>query len=152
VPIIYEVDRIRDGRSFRTRRVVAIQRGEPIFQMSASFHEDEPGPSHQVPMPAAPPPESVPSIDDLLRRAFETTKKPIFRFLERLENPILVHDLDPVDPLDPQPREGPHLVWWRARERLPDDPLLHQCVLTYASDYTLADASLNVHGLTWLDP
>jgi acyl-CoA thioesterase-2 len=152
VPIIYEVDRIRDGRSFTTRRVVAIQNGEAIFNMAASLHKDEPGPDHEVQAPDVPPPESVPSMDELLRRAFEKTGQPIFQFLERLENPILIHDLDPFNPLDPKPRKGPHAMWWRSRGALPGDRLLHQCVLTYASDFSLADAALNYHGETWLDP
>lgn len=151
-PILYEVERIRDGKSFATRRVVAIQEGEAIFSMSASFQRDEDGPSHCVPMPDAPPPESVPSTDELIAKAAEETGDPLFRFLERLERPIVVHDLDPSDPRRPRKRTGEHLVWFRSRGALPDDPLLHQCVLTYASDLTLLDASLRQHALTWFDP
>lgn len=150
VPIIYQVDRIRDGRSFNTRRVVALQDGEAIYNMATSFQAAEEGLSHQEPMPLAPPPESVPSWDELIRERADSN--PIFKVLERLESNIEIRDLDPADPLHPKKREGPHLVWWRARERLPDDHLLHQCVLTYASDYTLLDASLHRHARTWLDP
>lgn len=151
-PILYEVERIRDGKSFTTRRVVAIQEGEAIFSMSASFQRDEDGPSHQRPMPEAAPPESVPSTDELIAAAARESKDPIFHFLERLERPIVVHDLDPTDPRRPERRTGEHVVWFRARGELPDDPLLHQCVLTYASDLTLLDASLRQHALTWFDP
>jgi acyl-CoA thioesterase II len=152
IPIIYEVDRIRDGKSFSTRTITAIQDGEAIFSMGASFQKDEPGHEHQAPMPAAAPPESVPSTDELIRVAARETGDPIFRFLERLERPIVTHDLDPIDPRTPRQRTGEHLVWFRARGELPGDPLLHQCVLTYASDLTLLDASLHRHALTWFDP
>lgn len=151
-PILYEVDRIRDGHSFATRRVTAIQEGEAIFSMAASFQKDERGYEHQVPMPAAAPPTSVPSTEELVHQAAQETNHPIFRFLERLERPIVVHDLDPIDPRKPEKRTGEHLVWFRARGELPDDPLLHQFVLTYASDLTLLDSSLRQHGLTWFDP
>ena len=150
VPIIYQVDRIRDGRSFATRRVIALQDGEAIYNMAASFQAVEEGLSHQEPMPSAPPPESVPSYRELIRERADDN--PVFQVLERLESYIDIHDLDPIDPLRPRTREGPHLVWWKARHRLPDDLLLHQCVLTYASDFTLLDASLHRHAKTWLDP
>lgn len=150
-PILYAVDRIRDGRTFTTRRVNAIQNGEAIFTMIASFQIEESGLEHQVPMPKAPPPESVPSIEQLLDMAAKTSSDPMLQFLAKLERPITVHDLDPIDPRAPRKREGTHLVWFKAKDALPDDPLLHQCVLTYASDYTLLDASLHVHGRTWFD-
>jgi acyl-CoA thioesterase-2 len=152
IPIIYEVDRIRDGKSFTTRRVVAIQNGEAIFSLMASFQKEEPGHEHQIPMPKVPPPESVPSQDELIKRLADETKHPVFRFLDRLERPIVVHDLDPIDPLRPSQRKSPHYVWFKAIAELPDDLLLHQCVLAYASDLTLLDASLGEHGLTWFDP
>jgi acyl-CoA thioesterase-2 len=151
VPIIYEVDRIRDGRSFATRRVVAIQNGEAIFNMAASFQIEEDGYDYQEPMPEAAPPESVPSTEELIAAAAEETKDPIFRFLDRLERPILIHDLDPTDPRNPEKRDEPHMVWFRAKGELPDEPLLHQCVLAYASDMTLLGASLRHHALTWFD-
>lgn len=151
-PILYAVDRIRDGRSFTTRTVKALQEGEAIFHMTVSFQVMEGGLDHHWPMPDAAPPESVPSVSELIRRAAEESGDPIYRFLDRLERPIIVHDLDPVDPRSPHARKGPHMVWFRADGELSDDPLLHQCVLTYASDYTLLDASLHVHGKTWFDP
>jgi acyl-CoA thioesterase II len=152
IPIIYEVDRIRDGKSFTTRRVVAIQRGEAIFNMSTSYQVDEPGPSHQVPMPAAPPPESLPSNEERLKAAHEKTGSQLFEILLHLERPIDVRDTDPFDHLDPKPRTGPHMAWFKTRERLPDDPLLHQCALAYASDLSLIDTSLHQHGLTYFNP
>lgn len=149
IPIIYEVDRIRDGRSFVTRRVVAIQEGCAIFNMAASFQKEEAGHEHQVPMPSVPPPESVVSNDERVDRLAE--EDPIFQWFRHQEQPLLIHDLDPQDPRTPVARPGAHHVWFRARGALPDDPLLHQCVLTYASDCTLLDASLRQHGLSWFD-
>jgi acyl-CoA thioesterase-2 len=150
-PIIYEVDRIRDGRSFTTRRVVAIQDGEAIFNMSASFQIDEGGLDHHAPMPDADAPLSVPSNAERTKER-AATGDPFYRFLDRLERPIEIRDLDPNDPRSPVIKAGPHQVWFRASEGpLPDDPLLHQCVLTYASDLTLLGASLRQHGVTWLD-
>ena len=150
-PIIYEVDRIRDGRSFTTRRVVAIQEGEAIFLMSASFHREEPGLSHQIPMPDVPPPESVPSNDEIIREGVTEGAHPFYSFLAKLERPMIIHDLEPNDPANPQKCTGPRHVWFRSRGNLPDDRLLHQCVLTYASDLTLPEASLRIHGRTWFE-
>ncbi len=152
IPIIYEVDRIRDGRSFTTRRVVAIQRGEAIFSMAASFHVEEAGLDHQIDMPAAADPLSVPSNTERLEQAVKVTEHPILGFLLRLERPIEQRDLDPMNLLDPKPQRIPHRVWFRAQGTLPDDPLLHQCVLTYASDLSLLDASIFAHGISWFDP
>lgn len=152
IPILYEVDRIRDGSSFATRRVVATQNGEAIFSMAASFQIEEEGPEYQAPMPEAAPPESVPSTDELIAEAARESGDPILRFLDRLERPILVHDLDPSDPRAPKRSDEPHLTWFRAKGELPDDGLLHQCVLAYASDMTLLGASLRHHALTWFDP
>lgn len=152
IPIIFEVDRIRDGKSFTTRRVVAIQRGEAIFNMSASFQVEEPGLSHQVSMPDVPPPESLPTNEERLRRALEKTGSQLFEMLLQLERPIEMRDSNPFDLLNPEPRSGPHHVWFRTRERLPDDPLLHQCALTYASDLCLLDSSLHRHGLSYFNP
>lgn len=148
--IIYKVERIRDGGSFTTRHVMAIQDGEAIFTMTASFKSDEPGLEHQLPMPDVPPPESVPSQDELLAK--HAGEKPIYALYQNFDRPIMVHDLNFVDPADPSVREGPRCVWWKSRETLPDDPAIHQCTLAYASDLTLAEASLHRHGRTWLDP
>ncbi|MCA9646458.1 MAG: acyl-CoA thioesterase II [Polyangiaceae bacterium] len=152
IPIIYEVDRIRDGKSFTTRRVVALQRGEAIFSMAVSFHVEEPGLEHQAPMPTADPPESVPSNSQRLEEGYQRTQSPLLEFLMKLERPIEQHDLDPVNILEPKPHRGLHRIWFRSRAKLPDDPLLHQCVLTYASDMSLLDNCINYHGITWFNP
>ena len=152
IPIIYEVDRIRDGRSFTTRRVVGIQEGEAIYNMSASFQLDQDGPSHYRPMPDVPPPEDVPSNDERIAEAVAENKHPFFRFMQNLERPIELRDTDPIDPTQAEKKPGWHNVWFKARAQLPDDPLLHQCVLTYASDFYLVEAGLRYHALSWFDP
>ena len=149
VPLIYTVDRVRDGRSFTTRRVSGIQHGKIIFTLSASFHHPEPGPEHAQPMPDVPPPESVERNRDRLARVFgaELPQEATF-------NPV---DLRSVGPLsveaehDPAMRTTRNMVWLRVDGKLPDDPLLHVCLMTYASDMTLLDPVLLGHGLSWLD-
>jgi acyl-CoA thioesterase-2 len=148
VPLVYTVDRVRDGRSFTTRRVSAIQHGRPIFTLSASFHRDEPGPVHSDPMPEVPPPDEIPRTVDRLEKLFGALPAQ-FR-----ESPI---DLRSVGPLtfeaerDPSLRTTRNLVWLRVEGELPDDPLLHVCLMTYASDLTLLDSVLLGHGLSWAD-
>lgn len=152
IPIVYDVDRIRDGRSFATRRVVAIQDGEAIFNLSTSFQVDQDGPTHQIEMPEVPPPEQVPSNDERIAKAIEQDRHPLFQFLQQLERPIDLRDTDPMDPSAPTRKPGPHHVWFKTRSDMPEDPLLHQCVLTYASDFYLVEGGLREHGLTWMDP
>ncbi|HXL90982.1 MAG TPA: acyl-CoA thioesterase II [Streptosporangiaceae bacterium] len=151
VPLVYMVDRVRDGRSFTTRRVSAIQHGKTIFTLSASFQHPEPGPVHADPMPDAPRPEDIEPNRDRLIRYFSGAEKPPREFLE---NPI---DLRSVGPLsmeanrDPSLRTTRNMVWLRVNGDLPDDPLLHVCLMTYASDMTLLDPVLLGHGLSWTD-
>ncbi|MFI5364534.1 MAG: acyl-CoA thioesterase [Candidatus Binatia bacterium] len=144
VPILYEVDRIRDGRSCSTRRVVAIQHGRAIFNLDASFHTQERGLAYSAPMPEVPPPESLPPFKERVQAYLND----IGSWAER-ERPI---DLRLCDPLDRPPREWREpatAVWMRADGRLPDDPMLHACVLAYASDLTLLDVTVRPHGLVW---
>ncbi|KIH99868.1 acyl-CoA thioesterase [Streptomonospora alba] len=146
VPIVYDVDRVRDGRSFTTRRVTAVQHGKAIFTLSASFHKDEPGLEHRVSMPEAPGPEELPSMRERLYNAFGRVP----RFASW--HPI---DLRPVGPLsfeverDPSLSTTDNLVWLRVDGSLPDDPMLHVCLMTYASDMTLLDTVLLRHGRTF---
>lgn len=151
-PIIYEVDRIRDGRSFVTRRVIAIQEGEAIFSMAASFNITQEGPSHHIEMPEAPAPDDLPSNDERIAKAVAEDRHPLFAFLQQMERPMDLRDADPMDPSKPVRKPGAHKVWFRARSPLPDDPLIHQCVLTYASDYNLVEGGLREHGISWMDP
>ncbi|OOC55364.1 MULTISPECIES: acyl-CoA thioesterase II [Nocardiopsis] len=143
VPIVYEVDRVRDGRSFTTRRVVAIQHGKPIFTLSASFHKEEPGLNHQVPMPDVPPPEDLPSTRERLQDEFG--RVPGFVRWHPIE-------LRPVGPMsyeaerDPSLRTETNPVWLKVNGKLPDDRLTQVCLMTYASDMTLLDTVLLRHG------
>jgi acyl-CoA thioesterase-2 len=150
IPIVYSVDRVRDGRSFSTRRVTAVQHGKPIFALSASFHRPEPGLEHAMAMPAVPPP-------DQLRSNAE-------RFAEATGGPLPAHfkdtpiDMRSVGPLSVEVARDPslrppaaNLIWLRVNGELPDDPLLHVCLMTYISDITLLDTVLLEHGVNWYD-
>ena len=151
VPILYQVDRIRDGKSFTTRRVVAIQHGEAIFHLSASFQTTERGLEHQIPMPAAPPPESLPTLKERTAEMLSRAPEEMKRWLMR-ERPIDVRPVNPSDHLRPEKAEPRQLVWLRADGRLPDPLLLHQCVVAYASDLTLLDTATLPHAISWFDP
>jgi acyl-CoA thioesterase-2 len=145
VPIIYDVDRIRDGRSFTTRRVVAIQHGQAIFSMSVSFHVDEPGLTHQAPMPQVPPPEQLPSENQAREWVLANMPEPIRRYYE-LERPIEMRPVEYTRYLGQKFENARFHVWIRTTGPLPDDPAIHQCVLAYASDWTLLDTALVPHG------
>ena len=147
VPIIYEVDRIRDGKSFTTRRVVAIQHGHAIFSMSVSFHVGEPGFSHQAPMPDVPKPDALPSEAHIRQSVLPMMPDAVRRYYER-ERPIELRPVEFERYLGKQVAEGKFHVWMRATGTLPDDPTIHQCVLAYASDLTLLDSALIPHGRT----
>ena len=151
VPIIYEVDRIRDGGSFSTRRVVAIQHGQAIFSMSASFHKQEEGLYHQFPMPDVPPPEALPSEAELKERFIDRLPEPVKAYWQR-ERPIEIRPVDLSRYLSPGNQAPTQLVWIRATGKLGDDFSLHQCVLAYASDFTLLDTALIAHGRFVFDP
>jgi acyl-CoA thioesterase-2 len=150
LPVIYYVDRIRDGRSFATRRVVAKQQGKAIFNMSVSFQAPEEGLEHQTPMPDAPPPQTVPTNFERLQEYKARSNHPAVDFLLLLDRPIQRREVDHVDLLDPKPYAGPQRMWFRADGELADDPVLHQAVLTYASDYGLLESSFNEHGHSFL--
>ncbi len=150
VPVIYHVDRIRDGRSFATRRVVAKQHGQAIFNMAVSFQASEDGLEHQIPMPDAPPPEAVPTNLERLTGYQARSDHPAIGFLLRLDRPIQRREVDHVDLLEPEPLSGAQRMWFRADGSLGDDPVLHQAVLTYASDYGLLESSFNEHGHSFL--
>jgi acyl-CoA thioesterase II len=145
VPILYEVDRIRDGRSFTTRRVVAIQHGQAIFSMSVSFHVDEPSLTHQAPMPEVPPPEQLPNENQAKEWVLANMPEPIRRYYE-LERPIEMRPVEYTRYLGQKFENARFHVWIRTTGQLPDDPAIHQCVLAYASDWTLLDTALVPHG------
>jgi len=145
VPIIYEVDRIRDGKSFTTRNVKAIQHGHAIFSMSVSFHLSEPGLTHQVKMPEVPKPDELPSDEELKDRIYPLLPEPARRYYER-ERPIEFRPVEFSRYLGEKSENGRFDIWIRATGRLPDEPAIHQCVLAYASDMMLLDAALIPHG------
>ncbi|HUJ47610.1 MAG TPA: acyl-CoA thioesterase II [Rhizomicrobium sp.] len=148
VPILYEVDRSRDGKSFSSRRVVAIQHGRPIFNMAVSFQVEEPGLEHQIDAPPVPPPEDLPSEDDF-RRAIADKIPEQYREHFLRKRPIELRPVDRRDIFSGEKRPPHQSVWVRATGPLADDIALHQCVLAYASDMTLLDTALMPHGINW---
>jgi acyl-CoA thioesterase II len=152
VPLVYMVDRVRDGRSFTTRRVSCIQHGKTIFTLSASFHHDEPGPQHAMAMPEVPPPDAIPANAERLEQILGPLDPRFERMVRR--NPIDIRVPGPLTmeaQRDPALRTASNNVWLRVDGDLPDDPLLHVCLMTYASDMSLLDSVLLAHGLSWVD-
>jgi acyl-CoA thioesterase II len=147
VPIIYEVDRIRDGKSFTTRRVIAIQHGRAIFSMEVSFHVMEDGLTHQFPMPEVPKPDELPSETEVRHRLLPLMSDPVRRYYER-ERPIELRPVEYGRYLGEKLEGDRFHIWIRATGRLPDEPAIHQCVLAYASDMTLLDTALVPLGKT----
>ena len=153
-PIIYEVDRLRDGRSFTTRRCVAIQHGSPVFTLAASFQVAENGFEHAISMPAVPGPDDLPDEAELMRRFGALLPEGARRYFER-ERPLELRVVDLS-----RYSKGPELglatpiqqVWMRTTARLPDDPAIHRAVLAYMSDMTLLDTALVAHGRSLFDP
>ena len=148
LPILYDVDRIRDGSSFTTRRVVAIQHGKAILNLAASFQVDEPGLEHQMQMPDVPGPEGLLNETQLHEQHAERIPER-FRATFLRDRPIEVRPIEPLNEFAPEKRPPFQNVWFRAVDTLPDDRALHQCVLAYASDLTLLDTSNLPHGVSW---
>jgi acyl-CoA thioesterase-2 len=152
VPLVYTVDQVRDGRSFTTRRVTAIQHGKAVFTLSASFARPESGYEHAMPMPAARRPEELRPNAERLAEALGGPLPAQFK-----ESPIELRSVGPMSielALNPSlraPDDHSNLVWVRISERLPDDPLLHVCLMTYISDLTLLETALLEHGVSWYD-
>jgi acyl-CoA thioesterase II len=150
-PIIYDVDRIRDGKSFTTRRVNGIQHGKAIFSMSVSYQVAEAGLDHQSTMPDVPMPEDLQTEQEL--RAAVLDKIPEkFRGWYSRERPVEIRPVDPYDPTDPPVREATKSVWFKARHKLPEDASIHKCVLAYASDMSLLETCLGPHGMGFMTP
>jgi acyl-CoA thioesterase-2 len=149
-PIIYDVERIRDGGSFTTRRVKAIQHGRPIFSMSASFHKKEAGYDHQSPMPDVPPPETLPNPKDMIGKLIDKLPEGMRRYWDR-ERPIDIRVVDVSRYLSREKKTPVQHIWIRAAGTLPDDPALHRAVLAYISDFTLLDTALIAHGKLLFD-
>jgi acyl-CoA thioesterase II len=147
VPLVYMVERVREGRSFTTRRVSAVQHGKTIFTLSASFHLDEPGFEHSDAMPDVPGPDEVEPTASRLRRLYGSSADE-----HMWENPIDIRHVGPLTveaARDPSLISSRNVVWLKANGELPDDPLLHVCLMTYASDMTLLDTVLLAQGVSW---
>ncbi|POS93747.1 acyl-CoA thioesterase II [Vibrio cholerae] len=150
-PIIYDVENLRDGKSFSTRRVKAIQNGRPIFYLTASYHGDAPGFEHQKTMPVVPGPENFASESELAAQ--------IAHFLpEKLqkafcgEKPIEMRPVTVINPLKPEKAEPKQYLWIRANGDMPDDQLIHQYLLGYTSDWGFLVTALHPHGVSLMTP
>jgi len=150
-PIVYEVDRARDGNHFSTRRIVAIQHGAQIFNMSASFQTAESGIEHQLAMPDVPPPEELPNFEEHVRDLLPHLPASMRRALEQ-KRPFEFRPVQPPSFLKPQKSPPLKHMWFRAIAKLPDDESLHRCLLAYASDFHLLDTAMMPHALTLTSP
>lgn len=150
-PIVYEVDRIRDGSSFTTRRVVAIQNGRPIFSLSCSFQIQEPGYDHQISMPEVPGPDGLLSERELAIHHVDRIPEPL-RERAIAERPIEVRPVHPALGLDGRVRPPERAIWMRAAGPLPDDPAVHRYLLAYVSDSHFIGTAMQPHGVSWLTP
>ncbi len=148
--IIYDVDRIRDGKSFTTRRVVAIQDGRPIFNLSASFQLKEEGFEHQFEMPESDGPDGLKNeVQRWAERLDGVPEK--FQPMVLAERPIEIRAVDPVDPLTPEAKSAEHKLWVRANGSLPNEHALHCYLLAYCSDFSFMTTAMRPHRATWLD-
>ncbi|MGI9289703.1 MAG: acyl-CoA thioesterase [Gammaproteobacteria bacterium] len=147
-PIDYEVDRARDGASFSNRRVVAHQQGRSIFNLSASFQKQEKGIEHQVPMPDVPGPEGLDDKYDLSDEVLEQMHERLRIYIKR-PRPFMVRPVQKQDFLNPRKVEPVKQVWIKAVDNLPDDPLLHQALFAYVSDYELLGTATLPHGISF---
>jgi acyl-CoA thioesterase-2 len=149
VPILYDVDRSRDGSSFTTRRVTAIQHGKQIFNLAASFQAPEAGFEHQSPIPAVKGPENLPDSFEQMKAMIEKMPEAARRMMGR-PRPIEQRSVDPRGPTDKVPPFSNS--WMRARAPIGDDPIMHQAILAYTSDMGLLETSMRPHGVTWQTP
>jgi acyl-CoA thioesterase-2 len=150
-PIVYQVDRLRDGASFTTRRVAAIQEGEAIFSLEASFQGAEDGYDHQDAAPDVPPPEALRSEREMALEIADQLP-PALRAMALAERPIEIRPVEVRDPLRPQATPPLRRMWYRAADALPDDPALHRYLLAYASDFSFLGTAMDPHGTSWLQP
>jgi acyl-CoA thioesterase-2 len=150
-PIVYEVDRALDGKHFSSRRVVAIQHGRQIFNMSASFQLPESGLDHQISIPDVPPPESLPDLESYYRDMADKLPAAARRILEQ-NRPFEFRPVDPPDSLRRDKSPPQKYIWFRAVDGLPDDEALHRCLLAYVSDFHLLDTALKPHGISMISP
>ncbi len=145
-PIVYEVDRARDGAHFSTRRIVAIQHGEQIFNMSASFQVAEAGMDHQLTMPKVPPPDGLRDIESYFSDIIDRVPAKARRFIEK-RRPFEFRPVEPPNYLQPV-KLSPHKnIWFRTVDVLPDEESLHRCLLAYVTDFNLLDTAMMPHGV-----
>jgi acyl-CoA thioesterase-2 len=150
-PVVYDVDCIRDGGSFTTRRVVAIQNGQAIFSMSASFQQLESGYDHAAAMPTVPGPDDLVSEAELARQLADAIPETLLK-IATAARPIEIRPIDPSNPLRPTVKPPQRGVWFRAVDRLPDDPAVHRYLLAYASDFHFLATAMQPHAVSWLVP
>lgn len=148
LPVLYQVERSRDGKSFTTRRVIAIQKGEQIFNMACSFQVPEDGFEHQSQMPDAPDPLSAPIETERLAAMF--ADKPDVAALFSHDQPIEQRHMDPIDVRNPRPDQPFQRTWFRSKKNLGDDIALNQTLLAYASDFSLLGTCMRPHGVSWV--
>jgi len=150
-PIVYEVDRALDGKHFSSRRVIAIQHGRQIFNMSASFQLPEAGLDHQNTMPDVPPPESLRDLESHYRDVLDQLPGPARRMLEQ-KRPFEFRPVEAPDPVRREKSAPLKYMWFRTVDKLPDGEALHRCLLAYVSDFHLLDTALRPHGVTVASP
>ena len=148
-PIIYRVERDYDGGSFSNRRVIAMQRGNPILNMTASFQRKEKGLEHQAEMPDVPAPETLPTEAEHIRKYEDKLDPSLFKFLTR-DRPIEIRPVEPWSHIDPEVRAPARNIWFRVSGDIGEDPLLHRAVLAFASDMALLSTCMQPHGVSWL--
>lgn len=148
-PMVFQVENLRDGKSFATRYVKVIQHGAVIFTMMASFAVPEEGLEHQMEMPEVDGPDGIPSETELRERIAPMIPEKVRNAFTR-ERPIEIRPINPVNPFAPQKQEAVRRHWMRAQNRLPDDPFLHQCILAFASDFALMGTAMLPHGVSFM--
>ena len=148
-PIIYRVERDYDGGSFSNRRVIAMQRGKPILNMTASFHRREKGLEHQLAMPDVPAPDDLPSEAELFQRYKDKVPEKVFKFMTR-SRPIEIRPVEQWSTIEPEKRDPVRNLWIRASGSIGEDPLMHRAVLAFASDMALLSTCMQPHGVSWM--
>ena len=149
IPIIYEVDKARDGGSFTTRRVIAIQHGRQIFNLAASFHRAEQGWNHQHDMPDVPGPDEITPREEIMGLRNEDIPERHRKHMLR-PRPIEIREIDPQDQLNPTPRSDVNHLWFRVKQAVDEESWMHHCLMAYASDMSILGSAARRHGVSWL--